>query len=1159
MPEVAYDQVQDIVAGRTTIPAVPTTMSHDDSQTLGNTSPIQYTPKPPDLGERVSEDIQKPFIETQHSIGAGLTWLGDNLKDNTPWGALGDRVTRAGIVMKERAEDTLAKKFSNFTPNVLDNLVGAAPSLAAFLGTMAVAGPTLATGAVVGAAGLSIGAEEFSKFKAQGKTTNESNALAAAIGIPTAGVMAAGFGVASKLTAPWLTKVLGDSIAKIATPAVTGASVFGAQATTQGSLELATGATPYEGKDSLINLMAQTANNAVLGGILGGATALPYVFKQHAAIIDGFQKLGLSPKDAKTNADALLGQASHVVMDKIDQHIDISAGEQGRIKPAPRLDKGQIQPNVLDRKGIPQDEFFPSVGDEALPAKTVAEMSAANKYVKLEPVDVQVKADDKATTTDTRAKYMGSLDKQIARGTYLSEDMKTMAPLEQDAAFWAAHYDEEMLNKVIKDPKAVAIEKQREIYNKADIKEPFKIDQEELERSVMEYTRLKPVFEQALTLSDGAKSAISESQLYYQEAGQVSKALGTIDEIRENYISNRLYKPEPPQDFVKTAGKGGLKQFSAHSLERFYDDPLMALAGGKRFATTNLADLVTIHNSEMAAVNHSRQLADALSDMKPTPLASWVEEGALPKGWQKVGKVSKSVSMEEGSPFKKRLVLAAPKGIAEGLKALVDPDFFRQHIPGIAKIQKVQGVIKTGILSYSFFHDMTFATQTLASIDGPRTLAEMPSVLKNRLMQQPGFRVLEQDALEHNLSTAATREVQDILTKTEVKEDAFSKILNASAAKQLNAISDAHTKFLFGEYQRWIKVQTYAKNVAAWEARNPNATPEQTREAKLGFAKATNAEFGGLNWEALGVNKTTQSILRTFLLAPDWVVSMGLATKYAVGRGTAGQQARGTLFKAVAGGLAITDGLNYLMTGHHLWDNKQGHKTEIEVAPNVYVSLVRGAPGELMKLMSNTIESGSLKGVQRYAEGKASPFLASGITAISGINYYGADIWKGDSAVEKTVNGLWNIVSHDIPAPIGITGGVSYAQREDAQTPVGWGLTVTGSGRFSKPSETMQKTQMRDNVIHAYRNGDTDYVKGLIAKGDLSSDEAERLRERSLKSDVEIKTEHMKLEKVIDLYKKNPSSDLKQILAEKFDRFLGSSALPNEKKRIQKLYNALDK
>lgn len=1168
MPEVSYDQVNDIVGGKA-IAAIPSTMSHSDSQTLGQTNPIQYTPKPPDLGERVSEDIQKPFIETQHNIGAGLSWLGSNLKDNTPWGALGDRVTRAGIVMQERAQDTLAKKFSNFTPNIWDNLVGAAPSLAAFIGVSAIGAvpATLAAGTVVGATGLSIGAEEFAKFKAQGHTTNESNALAAAIGIPTTGVMAAGFGVASKLTAPWLTRVLGDSIAKLVSGPITGATVFGAQGATTGSLELATGATPYEGKDSLVNLMASTANNAVLGGLLGGATALPYVFKQHAAIIDGFQKLGMSPKEAKTNADSLLGQASHAVMDQLERHVDMKPGEQDRIQIAPRHDRGQVQPNILDRKGIPQDEMFPAVGDAPQSAQEVAELSAGNKYVKLEPVDVTAKINDKATAVDIRSKYMGALDKQIAKGTYLAEDMRAMAPTEQDAAFWRAHYDEDFLKRVIADPKAVAIEKQRAIYDKFEAKEPFKIDQEELESTVMEYVRLKPILEQALNLSEGAKSAISESQLYYKEAGEVSKALGTIDDIRENYVSNRLYKPEPPRDFVKTIGKGGLKQFSAHSLERFYDDPLMAIAGGKRFATTNLADLVAIHNQEMAAVNHSRQLADALSTIQPMPLGGWYDEGSLPKGWSQVGKVSKSIPIEEGSPFKKRMVFAAPDGIAKGLKALVDPDFFRQNIPGVKDIQKVQGVIKTGILSYSFFHDITFATQTLASIGGVDTLAQMPMVFRDKLLQSPGFRILEQDALEHNLTTAATREVQDILTKPEMKEDAFSEVLKAPVAKQLGDISNAHTKFLFGEYQRWIKVKTYAKEVTNWIAKNPDATTEQLRAAKIGFAKATNAEFGGLNWEALGVDKTIQSVLRTFLLAPDWVVSMGLATKYAVqgtfGKaGTAGIQARGTLFKAVAGGLAAADGLNYLTTGHHLWDNKKGHKFEVEIAPDVYMPLVRGAPGELLKLVSNTVESGSLKGVQRYAEGKASPFLSSGITAISGINYYGADIWKGDSPLERSVNGIWNVVAHDLPVPIGGTGGVDYAQREESKSPLGWGAVLSGSGRFSKASGATQAAQIRDNVIHAYRSGNTDYVDNLIAKGDLSQDEAAKLKERSQMSDLEIKTQHMRIEKAIILYKKTPDVDkpeLKQILAEKFDRFLDSAASPNEKTRIKKLYNTLDK
>lgn len=1200
MPEVAYDEVQAITNNRTTAPIVPSSISQDDSQKLGESSPIQYTePKPeePGLGQRVGEDVTKPFIQAEHSIGSGMTWLGNNLKDNTAWGGLGDRITRAGIVLRERSEANLSKNYSNFTPNILDDIVGAAPSLAAFMGTAAGAtalglpGMGIAVGATAIAGGASIAAESFNQFKDQGKSTNQANTLAAAIGVPVGGAMAAGFGIAGKITSPWLGKVLGDSINKIVSDRVVpGAAALAAQTATAGTLQLATGATPYQGKDSLVNLMADTAHAAVLGGVLGGATALPYVFKQHAAIIEGFRKLGLSPQDSQIQTDALLGQAGHVVMDKLEQGIKVTPEEQGRISVLPKTDRGPVQPNVLDRKGIPEDQFYPPANQEPLSADQVAQESAQNKYVKIEPMDISIKGTDedalakreKLTATDIRQQYMGNLDSQLARGAHLAEDMKTMAPGEMDAAFWGAHYTPEQIQKAIENPEALALEKQRAIYDKMESKEPFQVDKEELAKTVEEYKRLKPELEKALNLSEGGRSAIAESKLYYDEAGKVAQSFGTINEIKENYTSNRLYKPEPPANYLKVAGKGGLKQFSSHSLERFYDDPLMAIAGGKRFATTNLADLVAIHNQELAAVNHSRQLADAMNSLPGRPLGGWIPEGSLSKDWARVGQMKKDgVYLDaNGEPQMRRQIFAAPKGIAKGLEPLVDPDWFRSKFPMVATIQQLQAYTKTGLLGLSVYHDITFATQTAASAGGIKTLADMPKAIIDGTMSTPAWRTKELDGLKHNLTTSITHEVQDIMSKMDVSanpiDKAVKQVLKVPVLKQLSEISEKHTEFLFGKYQRYVKVETWAKETANWEAAHPNATDEQLRQAKIGIAQATNAEFGGRNWEALGVNKTVQSLLRTFLLAPDWVMAMVDATKFAAqgtadlvanrfGKdfgGAAGIQARGTLYKVIAGSLAVTDILNYLRTGHHIWDNKKGHKMELEIAPDVYMSLVRGAPGELMKLVSNTIESGGPQGAQRYAEGKLSPFASSAMTAISGVNYYGSEIWKGDNPIQKTINGTWEIVSHDIPVPIGVTGGINYAQREQDKTPVGWASVATGAGRFSMPSQTAEKGQMRANVIHAFRNNNEEYVNGLIAKGDLSEEQADKYREESQKSDMELKTEHMKIDKMIDLYKKsneNDRSEMKDLLDEKYDRFQNSKASPNEKKRMEKLYNSVAK
>ncbi len=430
-------------------------------------------------------------------------------------------------------------------------------------------------------------------------------------------------------------------------------------------------------------------------------------------------------------------------------------------------------------------------------------------------------------------------------------------------------------------------------------------------------------------------------------------------------------------------------------------------------------------------------------------------------------------------------------------------------------------------------------------------------------MSEPTFRGQEQRFLKANGSTTITHHIQDVLRDINVGDDALSKVLRAPVAKQLSDLSNANTKLLFDGMQRYMKVTTFSRNMAKWEGQHPGHTPEDLREAELGYAKATNAEFGGQNWEALGVNRTVQSLMRFFLLAPDWVVSNTLAAKYAISdAGTAGSQARWTLGSAVLGGIVLNNALNYMRTGHSTFENKKGHMLEAEVAPDVYVNSIRGAPGELMKLGADMIESEGAPGFARYAEGKLSPMMSAFTTGASGVNYFGQDIWKGDSPLQKNVNGFWNILTHLTPTPIGVTGAVSYAQREQEQSPLGWGLISTGLGRFSKPSESLEKGAINQKVIQAYRNGNNEYVEHLISKGDLSQDQAEKLKEDSALSDAELKVRHMKIDKAFQFYSQASDADKKDIrdlIEEKYQRFQDSDASPNEKKKIEKSYRQFSK
>lgn len=1039
-----------------TIASVPTQVTAADAQNLGPSAPIQYTqPKPPpSLLERGEEDVEKPFIQLQHTLGSSMLWLGDNLKDETPFGDLGSRISKAGIVMQERAISTLKDKFSNFTPNMLDDLVGAVPTIAGFMGLAAASTTAIATGGLAVAGGAGIAAEEFNKLKQQGKTTPQADALAAAIGVPAGGVMAMGFSQAGALVEPWFSKMLGATVAKMVGGFAAGATGMGAQAAVTDTGEMATG---IEKADAM-KVVTDSLHNAIMGGVLGGGLGLTFALHQQARAVKTLTDLGFTPKEANQSATAILGQGSHVLMDAIDKHLDYTKDENSRIQ-APAA-KGEVKPDVLERSGIPKDldTQFPSAEKEPLSDREIVELSKDFKYVKLESLNIQKKVGAKATAEEIRMKYVGGRDVQRLRNFALHQDLTKMVPDENmQRAMFRSDRPADFIRLALENPMAAAEQLHQELKEMTGSKkDPIREDVVKTRDQLM---GMKDVLSRILHPTPEMKTAMAEGKTYYDEQGAISKAMGTINEIKENYHSSRLYKAAPLGDFVKNL-KSTQKKFSAHSLQRYYPDSWLAMADGKEFRTENFADALYDHATEMTEVNYSRQMQNATTELKPTALASWVREGAMPPGWQQIGtsrklmfkrdfKTNELMLDENKNPLHYFAVFAAPKGLAEGLKPLTDPNYLKL-IPGYQTLDKIQGFAKSGMLSASFFHHYTFMCQTAASFDGYKTLAELPKALKEDFMSEPGFRLLEQRAVKYGMTTQATQAIQDVWADMNKGEDAFSKVLQKPFIKGVVDGVDANTDLLFNGIQRYIKTMTFSRNMAKWEGEHPGHSLEELDEAAYGYAKATNDTFGGQNWEMLGWNRTQVAMARFALLAPDWVVSNLSAQWRAVAdRGTAGSQNRWTLASGVIGGLAMNQLLNYARTGHSTLENKKGHEFEAEVQPDVYQNNVRGGPGEALKLWSDVIESEGGQGFARYAQGKQSPIASAYTRAASGVNFYGGNIWKGDNALEKNVNGFWNIVAPLMGMPIGGTGMVDYLMREPNKTPLGFSLVGTGLSRFS--------------------------------------------------------------------------------------------------------------
>jgi hypothetical protein len=640
----------------------------------------------------------------------------------------------------------------------------------------------------------------------------------------------------------------------------------------------------------------------------------------------------------------------------------------------------------------------------------------------------EVKANDAETGREGRLQLVADRNEQIARVNQKMRAFRAAVPdeLDRQAATWwvDAGGDRAQLAAMLEDPKLKEYHAQ---------------------------------IERALNLPEAAQRWAETSQRYFTEAAEVGQERGTLQSARENYV-NRLYKPEKENDFVQGGGATkGAGRSTVHGRERVFETMADAVRGGKEFATTDLADLVTNYNSDLARANANRALADTWAEKG---LGAWVRTGKIPKGWAEVGFTEKTVPIldkegqpvmdETGSQHVSRSVFVAPEGIAKQMRAVFEPNFV-QKIDALRGIQRYQGIVKTVDLSMSLFHHVSMLAQLAYAGDMTSLL---DTVKMDKVLNHPDFALREQDFVKHGGETAVVSDNADILRRlTRDEGDTFSKVVNLPGVKQVLQGADKSAEFLFGKVQRLWKVNAFSKLAADWVVKNPEATNEQTTAAMRDLARHVNDRFGGQNWEALGMTKSNLALLRIGLLAPDWTLSNLHLLKAAIGEGGAGGRAsRVHILSSLVVGMATTEAFNVAMTGHTTDKNEKGHELEVEIAPNVYVSLLRGGVHDIAMMASLVRESG-LAGVARFGQGKLSPFARTGVGLASNVNYAGKTIAKrGEGPVANTYDVLKFALSSAAPVPLGVSNLLQYAQDEDTpMTATGAAAVGLGVGRFAKP------------------------------------------------------------------------------------------------------------
>jgi hypothetical protein len=419
------------------------------------------------------------------------------------------------------------------------------------------------------------------------------------------------------------------------------------------------------------------------------------------------------------------------------------------------------------------------------------------------------------------------------------------------------------------------------------------------------------------------------------------------------------------------------------------------------------------------------------------------------QGGQSYPQVSGGESPEELDVAIQRLYV--PPFIQKALGPLTAPEYLRREISGFAKFRSAQRGLKQAILGLSGFHLLT--ENVMAKVDiGPSAMYQALKVQR----EAPEFLELERDGIESGLATPITgKTVEAYKNLMPGTIPTRGEVIRAyiPGSKQGLAAADAVTRFTFENVQRRYKVWGYGLHRDAWMNENPMATPSQLAEAKRGIASYTNAVYGGLHWENMGIGKAMVEVGRALLLAPDWWASNIVLGKYALDarpswseftnhplRGALTKEAvqarlaRRFWAKQTIQGLVENQMLSLMFSGQLSARPFQVYHGKDKDGRDIYQNGVfRGSSGDAISLGTKIQDHGLLVGAGVFVGSKMAPLTKPMMHIATGRDDFGRELTpKGMNWLAATVRSLGSLVTDISPIPIAARNLARQAVGDDS-------------------------------------------------------------------------------------------------------------------------------
>jgi hypothetical protein len=470
---------------------------------------------------------------------------------------------------------------------------------------------------------------------------------------------------------------------------------------------------------------------------------------------------------------------------------------------------------------------------------------------------------------------------------------------------------------------------------------------------------LKGMDETPLTATE--RDAMKQSQQFFDGMKKAGFDAEVLKTARENYVTHMwewgMQGASKVQQALARAGVGGngMSGSTPYAKARTVNTMAEGKFAGLQSRTEDIAQIVEAYGNSLTQAIANKKLIEGLKTAKT--------EG----GVKLIMPMDKAPHTYAGINSPQFSGMRVHPDIAPSLRFLFD-----QKEPNVAgrAIEAVNTAIKRTNVSFSLFHIKSLIDASLGASNNPlRALTNLKGYAsgKNALLQElnkEGISPLIDMAVKGGLKISLERGASAI---EELSGSFYSvlqdtqKFLDDSiphAGKPIEGLiklNHAVDTLTWGRMHTGMKLNVFAEKYESILENNVkahNANPEKVsllsnEDAAKIAASFTNDTFGGLNWRRVAedmkhnwtrdvalwaLKPSNRRVAQLLMFAPDWTMSTVRAVTGALGKGsgitgltsarTLADLHRQYMLRSAAYYMLIGNAINYSMSGHYTWDNK---------------------------------------------------------------------------------------------------------------------------------------------------------------------------------------------------------------------------------------------